>query len=323
MTINNSSGKEFLFKAAIISSLFHFFLLFAVFRLEDNIQAIAHKQFTPKSVPILIATPDATTQQKKHRPINPRPSKSLVTSESNLIGMPKTLPSKELENFTDQVDILKSNPSNNQKPAILDDNAINKYPRDASKPLLENKVPKVLDENLFANAPEYKNKQTEKEIYKSHSNISSSPNKSSKDLSKDNHTNSPSSDHSRAPLNQKSSSNQNSHHDSMNSKNNQQNVLATQPSDLKKKSPIKELPRCKNCKEPVYPRRALRQGTEGSVLIRVLVAASGNVIATNLLKSSGSDSLDSAAIKAASTSTFYPMSSPNSRTIQYEMNISN
>ena len=82
----------------------------------------------------------------------------LVTTTSKVQANPKIMMKVKLR----PAFVFKSNPSNNQKPAILDDNAINKYPRDASKPLLENKVPKALDENLFANVPDYKNKQAEK-----------------------------------------------------------------------------------------------------------------------------------------------------------------
>jgi periplasmic protein TonB len=58
------------------------------------------------------------------------------------------------------------------------------------------------------------------------------------------------------------------------------------------------------CQKPEYPREALMNEEEGTVRIRVLVDASGKVIDSKVKKSSGSKSLDKAAIKAYSLCTF-------------------
>lgn len=58
------------------------------------------------------------------------------------------------------------------------------------------------------------------------------------------------------------------------------------------------------CQKPEYPREALMNEEEGTVRIRVLVDGSGKVIDSKVKKSSGSKSLDKAAIKAYSLCTF-------------------
>lgn len=60
------------------------------------------------------------------------------------------------------------------------------------------------------------------------------------------------------------------------------------------------------CQKPEYPREALMNEEEGTVRIRVLVDGSGKVIDSKVKKSSGSKSLDKAAIKAYSLCTFKP-----------------
>ncbi|MCH7307624.1 TonB family protein [Acinetobacter sp. NIPH 1852] len=60
------------------------------------------------------------------------------------------------------------------------------------------------------------------------------------------------------------------------------------------------------CKKPDYPREALMNEEEGTVRMRVLVDASGKVIDSKVAKSSGSKSLDKAAIKAYSLCSFTP-----------------
>jgi len=74
---------------------------------------------------------------------------------------------------------------------------------------------------------------------------------------------------------------------------------------------------------PDIPDTAYTAGIEGNVFVRVMVAASGKVISANLVRSSGNSALDNAALTAASSSTLYPMPSPNSRTIEYVMRIKN
>ena len=84
---------------------------------------------------------------------------------------------------------------------------------------------------------------------------------------------------------------------------------------------INQIPKCKRCIEPKYPRSALRSGNEGIVEVRVSISKSGRVVNANLIRSSGDRSLDNAALNAALSSTFYPLKKNSSRIIHYEMNI--
>ena len=84
---------------------------------------------------------------------------------------------------------------------------------------------------------------------------------------------------------------------------------------------INQIPKCKRCIEPKYPRSALRSGNEGIVEVRVSISKSGRVVNANLIRSSGDRSLDKAALNAALSSTFYPLKKNSSRIIHYEMNI--
>ena len=58
--------------------------------------------------------------------------------------------------------------------------------------------------------------------------------------------------------------------------------------------------------EPAYPERARRAGVEGRVTVRLHLSASGEVLTAQVAVSSGSDSLDAAALQAAQASRFTP-----------------
>ncbi len=58
--------------------------------------------------------------------------------------------------------------------------------------------------------------------------------------------------------------------------------------------------------EPAYPERARRAGVEGRVTVRLHISASGEVLTAQIAASSGSDSLDAAALQAAQSSRFTP-----------------
>lgn len=60
--------------------------------------------------------------------------------------------------------------------------------------------------------------------------------------------------------------------------------------------------------EPVYPERARRAGVEGRVTIQLRISAAGEVLAAAVAESSGSASLDAAALAAAQASRFAPAS---------------
>ena len=81
----------------------------------------------------------------------------------------------------------------------------------------------------------------------------------------------------------------------------------------------KQTPRCRQCREPHVPRRAEKRGEEGYASLRIYVSASGKVVKTQLLKSSGHSGWNNAAQKAAMSSTFYPMALQNTIDIMYEL----
>lgn len=58
--------------------------------------------------------------------------------------------------------------------------------------------------------------------------------------------------------------------------------------------------------EPAYPERARRAGVEGRVTVRLHISASGEVLTAQIAVSSGSDSLDAAALQAAQAARFTP-----------------
>ena len=91
-----------------------------------------------------------------------------------------------------------------------------------------------------------------------------------------------------------------------------------QQPDVSKKSINNERPKCRNCIKPNYPRKAEKRGREGIVVVKIAIARSGHVTNVQLLKSSGDTSIDRAAIKAAKSSTFYPLHSIQTKIIQYE-----
>ena len=57
---------------------------------------------------------------------------------------------------------------------------------------------------------------------------------------------------------------------------------------------------------PIYPQQALRLRQDGVVVIRVLISKNGHVTQARVHKSSGSEWLDLAAVKAALMAQFYP-----------------
>lgn len=58
--------------------------------------------------------------------------------------------------------------------------------------------------------------------------------------------------------------------------------------------------------EPVYPERARRAGVEGRVTVRLQLSATGEVLTAEIAVTSGSASLDAAAMQAAQASRFTP-----------------
>lgn len=64
--------------------------------------------------------------------------------------------------------------------------------------------------------------------------------------------------------------------------------------------------RYESCSRPVYPEEALRQGREGTVLLRFLIGADGWVKRALVAKSSGDPALDEAARAGLETCRFHP-----------------
>ncbi len=70
--------------------------------------------------------------------------------------------------------------------------------------------------------------------------------------------------------------------------------------------PVEIYPEFIHYEEPVYPRLARQAGITGTVTMWVVVDEEGNVIKVRILKSSGTASLDEAAVKAADKNKFKP-----------------
>ena len=78
---------------------------------------------------------------------------------------------------------------------------------------------------------------------------------------------------------------------------------------------------CLKCVSPKYPTRALRRGAEGKPLVKVWINKFGKVTKSELINSSGNESIDKAALLAADKSTFYPLKTETTLKIKYELKI--
>ena len=78
---------------------------------------------------------------------------------------------------------------------------------------------------------------------------------------------------------------------------------------------------CLKCVSPKYPTRALRRGAEGKPLVKVWINKFGKVTKSELINSSGNESIDKAALLAADKSTFYPLRTETTLKIEYELKI--
>jgi len=103
-----------------------------------------------------------------------------------------------------------------------------------------------------------------------------------------------------------------------NKSNNKENNVPEKGS-VKGKSKIEIT--CLRCIRPNYPTRALRRGAEGKPLVKVWINKIGNVTKSELIKSSGNDSIDKAALLAANKSTFFPISIDTTLQIEYDLKI--
>ena len=78
---------------------------------------------------------------------------------------------------------------------------------------------------------------------------------------------------------------------------------------------------CLKCVRPIYPPIALRRGAEGTPIVKVWINKKGKVFKAELISSSGHESIDRAAKKAAINSTFYPIGQETSINIEYDLKI--
>ena len=78
---------------------------------------------------------------------------------------------------------------------------------------------------------------------------------------------------------------------------------------------------CLKCVRPIYPPIALRRGAEGKATIKIWINTNGKVTKAELRNKSGSDLIDNASIKAAITSSFYPLDKNTIIDIEYDLKI--
>ena len=78
---------------------------------------------------------------------------------------------------------------------------------------------------------------------------------------------------------------------------------------------------CQNCVRPEYPDSALEAGAEGQPMVSVDINPDGSVRSVTLTRSSGNPAIDQAAIQAARSSRFQPVSGGASVPIEYDLTI--
>ena len=72
------------------------------------------------------------------------------------------------------------------------------------------------------------------------------------------------------------------------------------------KTPVYTYPYVKSAQQPDYPKRSLREGREGWVVINYMVSADGQMFEPTVVASLGSKSFENAALKAINNSEFEP-----------------
>tara|TARA_B100000214_G_C23771304_1_gene536872 strand:+ start:56 stop:727 length:672 start_codon:yes stop_codon:yes gene_type:complete len=78
---------------------------------------------------------------------------------------------------------------------------------------------------------------------------------------------------------------------------------------------------CLKCVRPIYPPVALRRGVEGKATIKIWINSNGKVTKAEVINKSGSDIIDNASLKAARTSSFYPLDQNTVVDIEYNLKI--
>lgn len=80
---------------------------------------------------------------------------------------------------------------------------------------------------------------------------------------------------------------------------------------------------CLNCLMPKYPSKALKKGLEVNPTVKLWILMNGNVEKAEIINSSGSNSIDVAALEAAKNSKFYPIEYKTIFYIEYDFIINN
>ena len=78
---------------------------------------------------------------------------------------------------------------------------------------------------------------------------------------------------------------------------------------------------CLECFRPIYPPIALRRGVEGKTTIKIWINTNGRVTKVELVTKSGSVLIDNASLKAAKSSSFYPIDKNTIIEIEYDLKI--
>ena len=78
---------------------------------------------------------------------------------------------------------------------------------------------------------------------------------------------------------------------------------------------------CLKCVRPIYPPIELRRGVEGKAIIKIWINTKGQVTKAELLNKSGSNLIDNASLKAAISSSFYPIDKNTIIEIEYDLKI--
>ena len=78
---------------------------------------------------------------------------------------------------------------------------------------------------------------------------------------------------------------------------------------------------CLSCREPKYPKLAIKRGYEGIMKLKIWIRKNGTVSKVEVLESTGYNILDLSGIEAANKSTFYPIQKETTLNIEYNLKL--
>ena len=78
---------------------------------------------------------------------------------------------------------------------------------------------------------------------------------------------------------------------------------------------------CLLCVKPEYPKLALKRGYEGILKVKIWIAKNGEVTNAKIIKSTGHKILDDSGLNAAKKSKFYPLKSPKTLNVEYDLKL--